>query len=177
MTEPAIERILFTEEQIAARIRDIAAEISERYTGRELKLIGVLKGSIYFLTALSRHITIPVRIDLLAISSFAKGGSGAVRIAKDLDETIEGEDVLLIEDLIDTGLTTHFLMQTLAARRPHSLRLCTLLDRTVRRLVQMPVDFRCFQIPDRFVVGFGLDYKELYRNLGYIGVLRRERDR
>ncbi len=173
--EADIERILFTEEQIAARIREVGAEISSKYAGRELKLIGVLKGSIYFLTALSREINVPVKIDLLAISSFMKGAPGVVRIAKDLDDTIEGEDVLLVEDIIDTGLTIRYLLQTLASRRPRSLGLCTLLDRTTRRLVPVPIDFRCFEIPDRFVVGFGLDYKQLYRNLGYIGVLRHER--
>src|SRR5579872_93884 len=172
--DPVIERILFTEEQIAARIREVGAEISSKYAGRELKLIGVLKGSIYFLTALSREISVPVKIDLLAISSFMKGAPGVVRIAKDLDDTIEGEDVLLVEDIIDTGLTIRYLFQTLASRRPRSLGLCTLLDRTTRRLVPVPIDFRCFEIPDRFVVGFGLDYKQLYRNLGYIGVLRHE---
>jgi hypoxanthine phosphoribosyltransferase len=139
-----------------------------------LKLIGVLKGSIFFLTALARHITVPVKIDLLAISSFGKGAPGVVRIAKDLDDTIEGEDVLLVEDIVDTGLTSRYLLQTLSSRRPRSLGLCTLLDRTIRRLIQVQVDFRCFEIPDRFVVGFGLDYKQLYRNLGYIAVLKRE---
>lgn len=174
MTEPSIERVLFTEEQIDARIREVAAEISAKYEGRELKLIGVLKGSIFFLTALSRQITVPVKIDLLAISSFGKGAPGVVRIAKDLDDTIEGEDVLLVEDIVDTGLTTRYLLQTLASRRPRSLGLCTLLDRTIRRLIQVPVEYRCFEIPDRFVVGFGLDYKQLYRNLSYIATIRRD---
>jgi len=174
MTEPAIERVLFTEDQIDARIREVAAGISAKYSGRELKLIGVLKGSIFFLTALARHITVPVKIDLLAISSFGKGAPGVVRIAKDLDDTIEGEDVLLVEDIVDTGLTTRYLLQTLSSRRPRSLGLCTLLDRTIRRLIQVQVDFRCFEIPDRFVVGFGLDYKQLYRNLTYIAVLKRD---
>jgi hypoxanthine phosphoribosyltransferase len=172
MTEPPIDRILFTADQIDARIREVAAEISEKYAGRELKLIGVLKGSIYFLTALSRHITVPLKIDLLAISSFGKGAPGMVRIAKDLDDPIEGEDVLLVEDIVDTGLTTRYLLQTLASRRPRSLGLCTLLDRTIRRLIQVPVEFRCFEIPDRFVVGFGLDYKQLYRNLSYIATIK-----
>src|SRR5260370_10928166 len=140
MTEPAIERILFTEERIQARIREVAAEISAKYAGGELKLIGVLKGSIFFLTALARHVTVPVKIDLLAISSFGKGAPGVVRIAKDLDDTIEGEDVLLVEDIVDTGLTTRYLLQTLSSRRPRSLGLCTLLDRTIRRLIQVQVD-------------------------------------
>ncbi len=168
---PEIERILFPEEQVNTRIREVAAEISAKYRGRELKLIAVLKGSVFFLTALAREIDIPLKIDFLAISSFGNAAPGVVRIAKDLDEPIEDEDVLLVEDIVDTGFTTRFLLRTLAGRSPRSLGICTLLDRTVRRIVQVPVDFRCFEIPDRFVVGCGLDYKQLYRNLGYIAVL------
>ena len=174
MIEPVVERVLFTENEIRDRIREVGAEIAAKYEHRELKRIGVLKGAIYFLTALSRHITVPVKIDMLAISSFTHGAPGMVRIAKDLDDTIEGEDVLLVEDIVDTGLTTRYLLQTLQSRHPRSLGVCTLLDRTTRRLVQIPIDFRCFEIPDRFVVGFGLDYKQLYRNLGYIAVLKHE---
>ena len=168
------ERILFNEEQIRRRIREVAGEISERFRGRPLKLIGVLKGSVFFLTALAREIAIPVRIDFLAISSFgnSKSAPGMVRIAKDLDDTIQDDDVLLIEDIVDTGLTTRYLLQTLAGRGPHSLGICTLLDRTCRRIVQVPVDFRCFEIDDRFVVGFGLDYKQIYRNLPYLAILK-----
>src|SRR5436305_15298324 len=171
---PGIERILFTEEQIDARIREVAGEISRAYDGRTLKLIGVLKGSIFFLTALARHIQVPVKIDFLAISSFSNrtGAPGVVRIAKDLDEAIEGEDVLLIEDIIDTGFTLRYLLQTLAGRSPNSLSVCTVLDRNSRRIIQVPVDYRCFEIPDRFVVGFGLDFNQLYRNLGYVAVLK-----
>jgi len=174
MSEPQIERVLFTEEQLDQRIREVAGEISSKYAGRELKLIGVLKGSVFFLTALAREITVPVKIDFLAVSSFInqKGGApGMVRIAKDLDESIEGEEVMLVEDIVDTGFTTRYLHQHLAGRGPSSLATCTLLDRTPRRLVQVTLDYRCFEIPDRFVVGFGLDYKQLYRNLKYIGVL------
>jgi len=164
-----IERILFTEEQVNARIREIGAEISAKF--QEVKLIGVLKGSVFFLTALARAIDIPVKIDFLAISSFGGSTPGMVRIAKDLDDPIEDEDVLLVEDIVDTGLTTRYLLQTLAGRSPRSIAICTLLDRTVRRIVPVPVDFRCFEIPDRFVVGCGLDHRQLYRNLGYIAVL------
>ena len=176
---PEIERILFTEEQVRERVREVAAEISARYRGRTLKLIGVLKGSVFFLTALARELDLPVRVDFLAISSFSntRGAPGVVRIAKDLDETIEGEDVLLVEDIVDTGFTARYLLQTLAGRGPNSLALCTLLDRTSRRIVQIPIDFRCFEIPDRFVIGFGLDFKQLYRNLGYIAVMKREREK
>ena len=175
---PGIERVLFSEEQVAARIGELAAEISEKYRGRDLKLIAVLKGSVYFLTALTRALEIPVKIDFLAISTFGGPSSsapGMVRIAKDLDEPIQDEDVLLVEDIVDTGFTTRYLLQTLAGRSPRSLGICTLLDRTSRRIVQVPVDFRCFEIPDRFVVGCGLDYKQLYRNLGYIAVMNPER--
>ena len=171
MTAPeGIERVLFTEEQVTGRIREVAAAISEKYRGRDLKLIAVLKGAVFFLTELARAIEIPVKIDFLAISSFG-GAPGMVRIAKDLDDPIQDEDVLLIEDIVDTGFTTRFLLHTLAGRAPRSIGICTLLDRTVRRIVQVPVDFRCFEIPDRFVVGCGLDYRQLYRNLGYIAVL------
>lgn len=174
MSAPPIERVLFSEAQVQERITEIAAAISARYAGRDLKLIAVLKGSIFFLTALAQRITIPVKIDFLAISSFGgmKGAPGVVRIAKDLDETIEGEDVLLVEDIVDTGFTSRFLLQTLAGRGPNSLGICTLLDRTSRRIVQVPVEFRCFEIDDRFVVGFGLDYKQLYRNLEYVAILK-----
>jgi hypoxanthine phosphoribosyltransferase len=171
---PAIERILYTSEEIRDRICAVGREISERYRGRELKLIGVLKGSVFFLTALAREISIPVKIDFLAISSFtSRGGApGLVRIAKDLDDAIQDEDVLLVEDIVDTGLTTRYLLQTLAGRGPNSLGICTLLDRKTRRIVQVPVEFRCFDIDDRFIVGFGLDYKQLYRNLEYLAVMK-----
>ncbi len=171
---PEIEKILFTEEQVSRRIREVAAEISTKYHGRDLKLVGVLKGSVFFLTELARAIDVPLKIDFLAISSFGGSGPGMVRIAKDLDHPIQDEDVLLVEDIVDTGFTTRYLLQTLAGREPRSLGICTLLDRTVRRIVQVPVDFRCFEIPDRFVIGCGLDYKQRYRNLGYIAVMNPE---
>lgn len=171
---PGVERVLFSETEIRDRIREVGAAISEKYRGGEVKLIAVLKGSIFFLTALARAIEIPVKIDFLAISSFSSdtGSPGVVRIAKDLDESIEGEDVLLVEDIVDTGFTARYLMQTLAGRGPNSLGICTLLDRTSRRIVRIPIDFRCFEIPDRFVIGFGLDHKQLYRNLPYIAVMK-----
>jgi hypoxanthine phosphoribosyltransferase len=168
-----IERVLFTEEQIRERIEGVAAEITRKYQGRTLKLIGVLKGSVFFLTELARRIDLPLRIDFLAISSFSskRGAPGVVRIAKDLDESVEDEDVLLVEDIVDTGFTLRYLLQALATRNPNSLAVCTFLDRTSRRIVQVPVEFRCFEIPDRFVIGFGLDYNQLYRELGYVAVL------
>ncbi len=170
---PGFERVLFTEEQIDARIREVAAEISRDYEGRTLKLVGVLKGSIFFLTALARYIETPLKIDFLGISSFSNrsGAPGVVRIAKDLDESIEGEDVLLVEDIVDTGFTLRYLLQTLSGRAPNSISVCTFLDRNSRRIVQTPLKYRCFEIPDRFVVGFGLDYHQLYRNLGCVIVM------
>ncbi len=174
---PGLERVLFTEEQIDQRIRELAAEISRDYEGKVVKLVGVLKGSIFFLTALARRIEVPVKIDFLGISSFSNksGAPGVVRIAKDLDESIEGEDVLLVEDIVDTGFTLRYLLQTLSGRAPNSLAVCTFLDRNSRRIVQVPVNYRCFEIPDRFVVGFGLDYNQLYRNLGYVAVMKPDR--
>jgi hypoxanthine phosphoribosyltransferase len=171
---PAIEKVLFTEEQISARIREVAADISRDYAGRTVKLVGVLKGSVFFLTELARRIEVPVKIDFLGISSFSNrsGAPGLVRIAKDLDESIEGEDVVLVEDIVDTGFTLRYLLQTLAGRAPNSLAVCTFLDRNSRRIVQVRLDYRCFEIPDRFVVGYGLDYNQLYRNLGYVAVLK-----
>src|SRR5689334_855032 len=174
---PGIEKVLFNEEQIDARIREVAAEISRDYAGKTIKLIGVLKGSTFFLTELARRLEVPVKIDFLAISSFSNksGAPGLVRIAKDLDESIEGEDVILVEDIVDTGFTLRYLLQTLAGRGPNSLAVCTFLDRNSRRIVQAPVAYRCFEIPDRFVVGFGLDHNQLYRNLGYVAVMKPEK--
>src|SRR5260370_33044293 len=161
---PGIDRVLFTEAQIEQRIGEVAAEISEDDKDKNLKLIGVLKGSVFFLAALARRIRVPVKIDFLAISSFSNkaGAPGLVRIAKDLDDSIEGEDVLLIEDIVDTGFTLRYLLQTLASRGPNSLAVCTFLDRNSRRIVQVPVEYRCFEIPDHFVIGFCLDYNQLY---------------
>jgi len=180
---PGVERVLFTEDQVNQRIREVAAEISAKYQGRDLKLIAVLKGAVFFMTALARAIEIPLKVDFLAISSFGGqtlgyttgGAPGMVRIAKDLDHPIQDEDILLVEDIVDTGFTTRYLLQTLAGREPRSLGICTLLDRTARRIVQVPVDYRCFEIPDRFVVGCGLDFKQRYRNLGYIAVMDPEK--
>ncbi len=172
-----VEKILFTGEQIEERITALAAEISDHYKDKHLKLIGVLKGSVFFLAALARQMSIPVKIDFLAISSFSNksGAPGLVRIAKDLDDSIEGEDVLLVEDIVDTGFTLRYLLQALSSRGPNSLAVCTFLDRKSRRIVQVPVEYRCFEIPDHFVIGFGLDYNQLYRNLNYVAVLKPDR--
>ena len=169
-----LERVLFTEEQIHTRIKELAGEISNDYSGRELVLVTVLKGAVFFLTYLAQSMTVPVRLDFLAIASFSPGRAlpGVVRIAKDLDQDIQGMDVLLIEDVVDTGLTVRYLLNVLSGRQPNSLQVCTFLDKATRRLVEIPVKYRCFEIPDRFVVGFGLDYGQRYRTLPCVGILK-----
>ncbi len=175
--EADVAEILLTEEQIANRVAELGRTISQDYAGRELTLVSVLKGSLPFMADLMRAITIPVRIDLMEVSSY--GGkttesSGLVRILKDLSSSIEGCDVLIVEDIIDTGLTLNYLIRYLRGKNPRSLRICTLLDKPARRLVEIPVDYMGFSIPDRFVIGYGLDYGEVYRNLRFVGVLRPE---
>lgn len=170
-----IESVLITEVQLQARIRELGDAISADYAGRVPLLVSVLKGAVYFVADLSRAISIPIAMDFMAITSYgsAPGASGAVRLIKDLDEEISGRHVLLVEDIIDTGLTAAYLLRILGARDPASLRICTLLDKTARRIVDtLPIHYRGFEIPDVFVVGYGLDYRQLYRNLPYIGVLR-----
>jgi len=174
---PDIERVLFTQEEIQAKVAAVAAQISQDYAGREPVLVGVLKGSVYFLTDLARALTIHARIDFLSVAPFRfdadpPSNPGVVRILKDLDHSIEDRDVLLVEDIVDTGLTLRYLLRTLGARRPRSLHVCALLDRASRRLADVPIRYRCFEIPDRFVVGYGLDYQQLYRNLPYVGVVK-----
>ncbi|MDR7556210.1 MAG: hypoxanthine phosphoribosyltransferase [Armatimonadota bacterium] len=167
--------VLFTEAEIRTRVGELAAAISRDYAGRDLLVVTVLKGGVYFLTDLTRALEIPVTIDFLAISSYrgGKGPTGVVRLLKDLDEEITGRSVLLVEDIIDTGLTASYLVRALQARDPADLAICTLLDKRVRRLVEtLPIRYRGFEIPDVFVVGYGLDYRQLYRNLPYVGVLR-----
>lgn len=170
-----VEQVLLSEEQIAARVAALGRQVSEAYTGRELTLVSVLKGSLPFMADLMRAITIPVRIDLMEVSSYgglSTESSGLVRILKDLSASIDGRDVLLVEDIIDTGLTLNYLLRYLRGKNPRSLRICALLDKPARRLVDIPIDYVGFTIPDQFVVGYGLDYGELYRNLRYVGVLR-----
>ncbi len=173
---PDLERVLFTAGQIQERIAALARQIDRDYAACPgLVLVAVLKGSVFFLTDLSRALSLPLRLDFLAISSFASSpGGGRVRIEKDLDLDITGQHVLLIEDIVDTGFTLRYLLETLAARHPATLQVCTLLDKTSRRLLPVPVHYRCFEIPDRFVVGYGLDYQQLYRNLPDLGILRGE---
>src|SRR3954453_21395083 len=172
-----IGEILLTEAEIDAKVAELGARISVDYGDRRLTLVSVLKGSLPFMADLMRAISIPVRIDLMEVSSY--GGtttesSGLVRILKDLSASIEGEEVLIVEDIIDTGLTLNYLLRYLRGKTPRSLRICPLLDKPARRLVDIPVDYTGFTIPDQFVVGYGLDYGEIYRNLRFVGVLRPE---
>ena len=172
-----VGEILLTEAQIAERVADLGARISTDYAGRTLTLVSVLKGSLPFMADLMRAIEIPVQIDLMEVSSYGGAStetSGLVRILKDLSSSIEGKDVLIVEDIIDTGLTLNYLIRYLRGKNPKSLRICTLLDKPARRLVDIPVDYVGFTIPDQFVVGYGLDYREYYRNLRFVGVLRPE---
>ncbi|MFI5200603.1 MAG: hypoxanthine phosphoribosyltransferase, partial [Candidatus Limnocylindrales bacterium] len=169
--------VLVSEEQIQAKVRELGARISADYAGRQLTLVSVLKGSLPFMADLMRSISVPVRIDLMEVSSYggtSTESSGLVRILKDLSASIAGEEVLLVEDIIDTGLTLNYLVRYLRGKNPASLRICTLLDKPARRLVEIPVDYTGFTIDDRFVVGYGLDFGEFYRNLRYVGVLRPE---
>ena len=172
-----IGEVLLTEAQIAEKVAELGRRISADYAGRRLTLVSVLKGSLPFMADLMRQISLPLRIDLMEVSSYGGAtteSSGLVRIMKDLSASISGEDVLLVEDIIDTGLTLNYLMRYLRGKNPQSLRICALLDKPARRLVDIDIDYRGFSIPDRFVIGYGLDYGEFYRNLPFIGVLRPE---
>ena len=170
--------VLITEEQIRAKVRELGAQISRDYEGRSVTLVSVLKGSLPFMADLMRAIEIPVQIDLMEVSSYGGAtteSSGLVRILKDLSSTIAGKDVLIVEDIIDTGLTLNYLLRYLRGKGPQSLRICALLDKPARRLVEIPIDYTGFVIPDEFVVGFGLDFGEYYRNLPFIGVVDLEK--
>jgi hypoxanthine phosphoribosyltransferase len=168
-----IAEILISAEAIAAKVKELGGLVADVYQGNDLLLVSVLKGSVVFLTDLMRAIPMPLAIDFLAISGYGgKGAAGVVRILKDLEQDITGRHVLVVEDIVDTGLTLGYLLRTLRAREPASVRVCTLLDRSVRRIVELPMAFRGFDVPDRFVVGYGLDYQQRYRNLPFIGVLK-----
>ena len=160
-------RVMLTEEEVDAKIREIGEQISKDYEGREVHLICVLKGGSFFMCELAKRITVPVSFDFMSVSSYGAGtrSSGVIKIVKDLDDPIMGKDVIIVEDIVDSGRTLSYLMEMLKGRKPASLRLCTLLDKPDRRVVQVPVDYTCFQIPDEFVVGYGLDYAQKYRNL------------
>jgi hypoxanthine phosphoribosyltransferase len=171
--EKGVGEVLIDEDALQARIRDLGAEISADYEGRDLLLVGVLKGAVFFMADLMRELTVQCEIDFMAISSYgaATDSSGVVRILKDLDINVAGRDVLVVEDIIDSGLTLSYLMRTLRARRPASLEICALLTKPERREIDVPVRYVGFEIPNRFVIGYGLDFAERYRNLPYIGVL------
>ena len=174
MLQQDIQRTLFSKEEIDRRLDELAAEINRDYAGKEPMLISVLRGSFVFMADLTRKITLPCTVDFMAVSSYGKGttSSGQVQITKDLSDDIEGKDILVVEDILDSGNTLSYLMKLLQARHPASIRLCTLLDKPERRVVPVQADYVGFTIPDEFVVGYGLDYAEKYRNLPYIGVLK-----
>ena len=171
--ERAVSHVLIDDEQLQRRIAELGEEVSADYEGRDLLLVGVLKGAVFFMSDLMRHLTIPCEIDFMAISSYGAqtDSSGVVRILKDLDINIEGRDVLVVEDIIDSGLTLSYLMRNLEAREPASLAVCALLTKPERREIDVPVRYVGFEIPNRFVIGYGLDFAERYRNLPYVGVL------
>lgn len=166
-------RVLLSEEEVDKRIAEIAAKISEDYNGEQVHMICVLKGGVFFTCELAKRLTIPVSMDFMSVSSYGADtkSSGVVKIIKDLDEGIEGKNVLVVEDIIDSGRTLSYLLEYLRNRNPKSMKLCTLLDKPERRVVEVDVDYTCFDIPDEFVVGYGLDYAQKYRNLPYIGVV------
>lgn len=174
--EKDIESILITEHRLKEKVREIAEKINEDYKGRQPIFIGVLKGSFVFMSDLIREINLYCDIDFMAVSSYGNKSvtTGAVKIYKDLEKDIENRDVIIVEDILDSGLTLNYLMGYLKSRNPSSLRLCALLDKPARRMVPITADYTGFEIPDAFVVGYGLDYKELYRNLPYIGILKPE---
>jgi len=174
--ERAVGEILIDEETLSTRVAELGAEVSADYQGRDLLLIGVLKGAVFFMADLMRHITVPCEVDFMAISSYGDStdSAGIVRILKDLDINIEGRDVLVVEDIIDSGLTLSYLMRNLESREPASLEVCALMTKPDRREIDVPVRYIGFEIPNRFVVGYGLDFGERYRNLPYVGVLNEE---
>ena len=171
-----IKEVLVTEQQIKEKVSEIGAKISKDYSGRNLLLVSVLKGSVVFMADLMRAITIPLHIDFMSVSSYGAGvkTSGVVKIIKDLDNPIEGLDVIIVEDILDSGLTLSYIIEMLQSRNPRSIKICTLLDKPERRRVEVKTNYCGFEIPDRFVVGYGLDYAEKYRNLPYIGILKPE---
>jgi hypoxanthine phosphoribosyltransferase len=170
-------RVLLTEEEVNTKISEIAAQISEDYAGKEIHLICILKGGVFFTCELAKRITVPVTLDFMSVSSYGDDtkSSGVVKIIKDLDESLAGKHVLIVEDIIDSGRTLSYLIEVLKQRGPADIHLCTLLDKPERRVKkQVKVDYTCFTIPDEFVVGYGLDYAQRYRNLPYIGVVEFE---
>jgi len=167
-----IQRVLVSAPQLRRRVSELGAEISKDYRGKTPLLVGVLKGVVFFMADLVRQISLPAAVDFMAISTYDNAGSGSVRILKDLDENIEGRDILVVEDIVDTGMTLNYLLDYLQARHPASLKVCALLDKRARRLVDVPIDYVGFEIPDEYVIGYGLDYGQIYRNLPFIATLK-----
>jgi len=176
MLEKDIQEVLFSEEQLKTRVNEIAQQISKDYAGKEIMLISVLRGSFIFMADLCRAIDLPCTLDFMSVSSYGKGttSSGQVQITKDLSEDISGRHIIVVEDILDSGNTLSYLLKILENRHPASIRLCTLLDKPERRVKPVEVHYSGFSIPDAFVVGYGLDYAEMYRNLPYIGILKPE---
>src|SRR5919201_2147567 len=171
--EEAVGQVLIDEETLKARVAELGAEVSADYAGKDLLLIGVLKGAVFFMADFMRHLTVPCEVDFMAISSYGAStdSSGVVRILKDLDINIEGRDVLVVEDIIDSGLTLSYLMRNLESREPATLEVCALMTKPGRREIDVPVRYVGFEIPNRFVIGYGLDFAERYRNLPYVATL------
>ena len=177
MAEPGVGEILVQSDELAHRVRELAQEISRDYEGRQLFLVGVLKGAVFFLSDLMRHLDVNCEVDFMAVSSYGSSTStsGIVRILKDLDAPIEGRDVLIVEDIVDSGLTLSYLLRTLQARDPATLEVCALLTKPERRKVDLPMKYVGFEIPNRFAIGYGLDHAERFRNLPYVAVLEEDR--
>jgi hypoxanthine phosphoribosyltransferase len=173
MGEPGVGEILVQPDELAHRVRELAGEVSRDYAERELFLVGVLKGAVFFLSDLMRHLQTPCEVDFMAVSSYGSStdSSGVVRILKDLDASIEGRHVLIVEDIVDSGLTLSYLLRTLRARNPASLEVCALLTKPERRKVDLPIRYVGFEIPNRFAIGYGLDHGERFRNLPFVAVL------
>jgi hypoxanthine phosphoribosyltransferase len=178
VNDPAIGEVLVATEDLERRIGELGAEISRDYEGRDLVMVGVLKGAVLFLADLMRELTVDCEVDFMAVSSYGSetDSSGVVRILKDLDASIAGRDVLIVEDIIDSGLTLHYLMRNLRAREPRSLGVCALLTKPERRRVDLPIRYVGFEIPNRFAIGYGLDHAQRYRNLGYVAALNHQAD-
>lgn len=174
--ENDILKVLLSEEELNRKVQELGQRISEDYRGKNLLMVSVLKGSVVFMADLMRAVTIPCEIDFMSVSSYGSGTktSGVVKIVKDLDINLAGRDLLIVEDILDSGMTLAYIKQMLLDRHPHSIRICTLLDKPERRQADIAADYKGFEVPDEFVVGYGLDYSEKYRNLPYIGVLKPE---
>lgn len=174
--DEVVKEILVTNEEIKKRVKELGQQITEDYKGKDLMLVGILKGAVIFMSELVQNIDLPITMDFMAVSSYGDSSqsSGVVRIIKDLDCYIEGKDILIVEDIIDTGLTLNYLTDNLKKRKPNSVKVCTLLDKPERRKIEVPVDYVGFEVPDEFIIGYGIDYAQKYRNLPYIASLKEE---